>query len=178
MTRKRWWKSIPRVRRGVFEIRFQHEHAVAAEPLLQFAQRAFRQQPPVINDADALAKRLGFFEVMRRVENRRARRAQAADEFQNVQPRLRINAHGRLVEQQQLRPMQQRAAEIDAPLHAAGVSLHRVLRAVGQRERFEQFGRARLWRRRNSSPPCGPRIRDSRARSVPRKSPVPAARRP
>src|ERR1019366_7271432 len=102
-------KTIPRVRRGIFEIRFQHEHAVAAKPLLQFAERAFGQHASVINDADALAQGLRLFEIMGRVKNRRAGRAQVADEFQNVHPRLRINSYGGLVEQQQFRPMQQRA---------------------------------------------------------------------
>ena len=97
----------------------------------------------MVNDADALAKRLRLLEIMRGVKNRRAGRAEAADEFENVQPRLRINAHRRLIQQQQLRAMQQRAAEVDAPLHAAGIGLYRVLRAVRQRERFEQFRGAR-----------------------------------
>src|SRR5664280_962645 len=137
-------KSIPRVGRGVFEIRLQHKHAVATQPLLEFAQRPFRQQSAVINDPDALAKRFGFFEIMGCVKNCRARRAQIADEFENVQPRLGIDPHCRLIQQQQLGPMQQRAAQVDAALHAAGVSLHRVLRAVGEREGLEQFRRARF----------------------------------
>src|ERR1035437_2688693 len=137
-------KAIPRVRRGIFKIRLQHEHAVAADALLQFAERPFRQQPPVINDADALAQRLRLFEIMRRVKNRRAGGSQVADEFEDIQPRLRINAHRRLIKQQQFWTMQQRAAEIDATLHAAGISFHRILRTVGERERFEQFRRARF----------------------------------
>ena len=76
---------------------------------------------------------------MRRVKYPRAGRAKFADEFEDVHPRLRINAHRRFVEQKQFRMMQQRAAEIDAALHAAGIILHRVLRPVGERERFQQF---------------------------------------
>ena len=94
----------------------------------------------MINDPDALTKRLRFFEVMRCVKDRSARGAQVADEFQDVQPCLRINAHGRFVEQKQLRSVEQGATEIDAAFHAAGVSFHRVLRAVSEREGFEQLG--------------------------------------
>ena len=58
--------------------------------------------------------------------------------------RLRINAHGRLIEQQELGVMQQCATEIDATFHAAGIILHRVLRAIGERECFKQFRGARF----------------------------------
>ena len=60
---------------------------------------------PVIYYADARAQRLGFLQVMSRVENRGSRRAKATDEFKNVQPRLRINSHSRFVEQKKFGPV-------------------------------------------------------------------------
>src|SRR5581483_495160 len=82
-------KSVPFVRGIIFEVRLEHEQAVAAEAVLQFAESSLRQQAALINDADALAKRFRLFEIMRGIKNGRAGGAQVADEFQDVQPRLR-----------------------------------------------------------------------------------------
>jgi len=75
----------------------------------------------VINDADALAKRLGFFEVMRGVKNRRAGRAEL-----RMNSSMFSRACGSMPtvgssSSRSFWAMQQRATKMDAPLHAAGV---------------------------------------------------------
>ena len=60
----------------------------------------------MVDDADALAEGLGLLEVMGRVEDRRAGGAEVADEFQDVGPRLRVDAHRRFIQEEQLGAMQ------------------------------------------------------------------------
>ena len=93
----------------------------------------------MVDDADAVAERLGLLEVVRGVDHRRALGAKTANELQQVQAGLRIDPHGGLVEEQQPGPMEQGAAHVQTALHAAGVMLDGVARSVGQREGLQQF---------------------------------------
>ena len=79
---------------------------------------------------------------MRGVEHAHALGAQAADELEDVEARLRVDAHSGLVEQDEFRAVEKGAAEIHAALHAAGEGLHGVLGAIGERERGKQLGGA------------------------------------
>ena len=66
---------------------------------------------PVVDDADARAKRLHFFDVMADVENRCAGVMEPANFLEQMGPRLRIDADGRLVEQHELWLMHRAAPE-------------------------------------------------------------------
>ena len=57
---------------------------------------------------------------------------------------LRIEPGGRLVEEQQLRLVDERAGDRDASLHAARQWLDPTLRPLGELHEVEQFGRALL----------------------------------
>jgi len=62
---------------------------------------------------------------MRRVDDRHAVFGdEPSHAFENVPARLRIDADGRLVEKQHLRPIEQSDGEIKPPLHAAGKRRH------------------------------------------------------
>src|SRR5579862_5128330 len=73
-----------------------------------------------IQNSEAVAQSLRLFHVVRRVEDRVALIAQAADDFQNLLTRLWIDSRSRLVEQNEFWPMYQRDRKVQAPLHAAG----------------------------------------------------------
>ena len=79
-----------------------------------------RDDVAMIDDGDAIAEALGFFHVMRGVDDRSALAAQFLDHFENTVARLRIDAHGGLVEQHHARAMHQPGRHVEAPPHAAG----------------------------------------------------------
>ncbi len=57
---------------------------------------------PGVDDRDAIAEPLGFFHVVRRVDDGAAVAVQRLDVLEDLVARLRIDADRRLVEQQQL----------------------------------------------------------------------------
>ena len=74
---------------------------------------------------------------------------------QDIAAGLRVDAHGGLVHVDHLRFVQQRHADVDAPLHAAGILSHQLLRPVGQSDGLQHFGDSlcrALPRSRTSSP--------------------------
>jgi hypothetical protein len=73
----------------------------------QLVESADRDQLPFAQDSQSVAQSLRFFHVVRGVQNRIAVIAQAANDFQDLFARLRIDAGGRLVEQDEFRPMYQ-----------------------------------------------------------------------
>ena len=83
------------------------------------ARRALRQQPAVEDVAELVAA-LGLVHVVRADQHRDAARGELVQLVPEIAPRLRIDAGGRLVEQQQLRLVQQARGERQALLPAAG----------------------------------------------------------
>ena len=81
--------------------------------------RAERAQPPAIEVADA-RRVLGLVHVRRRDEDRDAVVVQAVEDGPELAPRHRVDARGRLVQQQQLGLGHQRRHERQLLLHAAG----------------------------------------------------------
>src|SRR5260221_268054 len=86
----------------------------------------------MIKNSDTCAQGLDFFHVMAGIDYGHASGVQAADLFEYVMARLRIDADGRLVQKEQTRPVHQPGAEVEAPLHAAGKGAGPVIAAVGQ----------------------------------------------
>src|SRR6266571_4047846 len=68
----------------------------------ELARRAERNDLAVIHDRDAVAEALGFLHVVRREQHGAALRAEAANDRPQLPARLRIEAGGRLVENQHL----------------------------------------------------------------------------
>ena len=61
------------------------------------------------------------------------------DVVPELQPQLDVDAGGRLVEDQQPRPVHQRAGEDQPPLHPAGEGAGAFVALLGQREGLEQL---------------------------------------
>ena len=100
-------------------------------------QRAEREQLAGVDDRDAIAEALGFFHVMRRVDDRAAFAMQRLDALEDLVARLRIDADGRLVEQQQFGIVQDRGGQIEPPLHAAGIAAGAIALAIGEADEIE-----------------------------------------
>ena len=110
--------------------------------------RAVRQQFAV-GDVGDLVAALGLVHVVGRDQHREALGGERVDLVPELAPRLRIDAGGRLVEQQQFRARQRAGAERQPLLPAAGQLAGELLLAAGQAEPFD--GGAR----------CGDRLRDA-----------------
>ena len=89
------------------EFAAQRDHVAIPHHFGQLAHRAGLENLPVVHDRNPVTELLGFFQVVRREEDRGALARNITDNLQNGIPGLRINPHGRFVQQQHLRPMHQ-----------------------------------------------------------------------
>src|SRR5215213_6027681 len=104
--------------------------------------RPLGDDPAVVDERDPVAQLLGLFEVVRREQDRRALGVDPLDVVPELEPQLDVDARGRLVEDQQPRPVHQRAREDQPPLHPARQRARAVVALGRERERVEQLGRA------------------------------------
>ena len=108
-------------------------------PLHQGRGRVLRDDLAVVDDGHLVGDALGLFHVMRgEKDGDLLLIAQAADEGPDVVAGLRIEANGRLIEEKDSRFVEQRAGNLEAPLHAAGIGFHEVVPAVPQLDEFEE----------------------------------------
>src|SRR4051812_42781406 len=95
-------------------------HAHAARGVdAELARRALGEDAPALDDRHAVGQRLGLVEVVRRQQDRLSQRAQRADRLPRRAPRRRVEAGGRLVEEDQLRVPDERQPEVQAAQLAA-----------------------------------------------------------
>src|SRR4051812_35074636 len=78
-------------------------HPVAGRAGAERRGRPHLQDPPLLDDRDAVAQRLRLVEVVRREQDRLAEVLQRAHGPPGVAPRLRVEARRRLVEEDELR---------------------------------------------------------------------------
>jgi hypothetical protein len=95
----------------------------------QFGAGAFGDEPARIDNPNPRAKTLRFLHVVRGVENRGARVAQALHQIEDRATALRVDADCRLIQDQELRSMQNSAREIQASLHPARIGADDVVGA-------------------------------------------------
>src|SRR4051794_17941648 len=86
----------------------------------QAARRSFGDLAPVIEHEKAIAKPLGLVHEVSRQQNRLALLQQILQTFPHQMACLRVESGGRLVENKQVRVVDQRAAETETAPHAAG----------------------------------------------------------
>src|SRR5207247_10587957 len=94
----------------------------------------------VIDDDDSIGDTLGFLHVMRRIEKRLAATLQQFEVVEDGISALRIDANRRLVEQQDVRIVQQPGGKVQAPLHTAAERFHEI--ALALREADQRKGGA------------------------------------
>ncbi len=112
---------------------------------LEFIRRAGREHATAIH-GDEPVEALRFFHIGCRDENAQARalRAHAGDQIPKLAPRERIDAGRRLVENEQIRIMDERAAETELLPHAAGELFRRPVGKGRKAGAFEQKLHPRL----------------------------------
>src|SRR5690625_3790492 len=128
----------------------RREVPTAAEPDLvelpddpdELLPGALGLDPAGVDDPDPVAEAFGLLHVVRRVQHRHALDGQRLDGLEDRVARLRVDADRRLVEDEQLGPVEEPDADVEAALHAAGELLRRVLGAVGEPDELEHLGSA------------------------------------
>ena len=121
---------------------------LAADPCLELVCRAPGDDPAVVDDGDLVRELIGLLEVLGREEERRPFADLLADHVPHAQAAARIEAGGRLVEEQESRATDERSGEVEAPTHAAGVRLRHgrrvaepeLLEGSSARRRASPFG--------------------------------------
>ena len=109
---------------------------------LQLAGRAARDDLAVVHDDDAVGQLVGLLEVLRGEEHGRAVLHEVADDRPHRQAAARVQARGGLVEDEQARPADEGAGEVEASAHAARVGLGDTVAGVDQVELLEQLAGA------------------------------------
>jgi len=122
--------AVGRARRG------ELHHVLRAQAGDQLARRSERDHPAVVHDGDAVAQPLRLVHVVRRQHDAPPARAQLHDEVPELPARLRIEAGGRLVEEEQLgiahhrarqrEPLLLSTAQLPHPCMALLAELHQV----------------------------------------------------
>ncbi len=117
--------------------------AVAADLSLQVVRRSLGDQPAAVDDGDPMGQMVGLVEVLRRQEDGRAVGDERLDHVPEREAAAQVEPGRRLVEEDDGRAGHERAGEVEAPAHAAGVRLHEALARVAQIERGEELVRPR-----------------------------------
>ena len=105
----------------------------------QLAGRALGHDLRLVHDDEPVAELLGLVHVVGRQDERHATLLQAVEAVPEQVAGLRIEAGRRLVEEEQVRLVDQRPGDRQAPLHPAGQRLDLVARALGQLGELEEL---------------------------------------
>src|SRR5206468_469857 len=100
----------------------------------QRGRGALRHDQPVIDDGDAVAERVGLLQIVGGEEDRHALVAELSHLIPDAGTGLRVEAGGRLVEEEELWAVDDAEADIETPAHAAGIGAGL---AVGRLIEFE-----------------------------------------
>ena len=107
--------------------------------LFQLLRRADRDDLAVVDDGDSMGHALGFVHVVRGQKHRHPfGLVQVLDVRPELIAALWIEAKRRLVEEEDLRRVEEAARDFEASLHAARERLHERVLAVPQLEQLEQ----------------------------------------
>src|SRR3954452_17417511 len=121
--------------------------AVARRPRAERGRRSLGDDPSLLDDRDAVAQRLGLVEVVRGQHDRLAEVLERADDLPRRAPRRRVEAGGRLVEEDQLGVADEREREVQ-PAQLAAAQRPRVrvglLGQAGERQDLVDVARPRI----------------------------------
>ena len=146
-----------------------------ADRRLQVGGPALAHDAAVIDDRDAAGELVGLLEVLRREEDRRAVAVEVAHLVPQVEPARRIEAGGRLVEEQHRRLVDERHREVEPATHAARVGADAPAGGGGEADALEQLVRSLVRPRRAGCRGAPPASASTRCRSSADRWPRPAA---
>ena len=117
----------------------QLEHLPRGVLVDQLPRRALGHDLRLVHDDEVVAQLLRLVHVVGRDDQRRPAPLQLVEALPQQVPRLRVEAGRRLVQDDQLRLVDERAGDRQAPLHAAGQRLDLVLGALVELDELEQL---------------------------------------
>ncbi|CCH16009.1 Protein of unknown function [Micromonospora lupini str. Lupac 08] len=120
------------------------KHDVAGDLPLELRWGALGDDLAVVHDRDPVAERVGLVEVVRGDEDGHAVAAQSPDLVPHVGAALRVEAGGRLVQEDDLRLVDDAERDLDAPTLAAGVGLALAVGVLGELEGLQRADGALL----------------------------------
>ena len=143
--------------------------ALAADLVLELVRGAPRDDLAVVDDRDGVGQLVRLLQVLGGQQQRGAFAHQAPDDVPHAQPAARVETGRRLVEEQQPRPPDERAAQVEASAHATGVGLDDPVSGVHQVELLQQLvgPLARLGARQLVQPAEHPQVLARRSGSRP-----------
>ena len=113
-------------------LRAEFDHMLAAKLGDQFPRRAESNDLPLIDDGDAIAQSFRFIHVVRGDDDGAALVLEAADYVPKLPSRLRVEAGGRFVEEQQVGIADECRGDGEPLLLPAGELFHRGVRLFAQ----------------------------------------------
>ncbi len=129
--------------RPVFLAMRDRMHARSADLGLELGRRSLGHDLPLVDDPHTVGEDVGLLEVLGREEDRHSVLSpQAGDLFPERRPALRVETRGRLVEEQDARPVNQRQREVEPSLHASRVAGDLAVACVGEPDALEEIVRA------------------------------------
>src|SRR5207302_6134815 len=114
-------------------------HSVGPDTRFQIRRRPLNDDPPVVDDRDPVAEPIRLLHVVRGKEHGGALAADSLELLPESGAALRVEALGRLVEDQDLWAMDQSAGEVEAPLHTSRIGSRQLLRDLGKAHQLEQL---------------------------------------
>jgi hypothetical protein len=121
--------------------RRDHQH-LAARPGLELVRRAGRDDLALVDDRDVVGELVCLVQVLGGEQHRDPVRDQPADHGPHVGAAPRVQARGRLVQEQHPRLADQAGRQVQPAAHPARVRLGHPGGGVGQVETGQQLGRA------------------------------------
>ena len=119
------------------------EHA-GADRRLELRARPLGDHPPVVDHRDAVGELVGLLEILRGEEHGGAVPDQHPDDVPDLVAAPRVEAGGRLVEEQELRRDHEARGDVEPAPHAAGEGLDLAVGRLAEPEGGEQLVRPRL----------------------------------
>ena len=111
---------------------------VGRHPPLELLGRAVGDDLAVVHDHHAVAQRVRLLEVVRREEDGRAAFAQHADLVPQVRSVLRVEARGRLVEEEHVGLVDDAERDVETPALTARVRVDAAVGELGEVEHVDQ----------------------------------------
>ena len=103
--------------------------------------RPFRDHQALVDHRDAVGEPVGLVEDLRGEQHRRAPRDERLDRIPELDAAADVQSGGRLVEEQDRRPGDQRGGQVEAAAHPARIGANETVGGVGEVEGGQQLPR-------------------------------------
>jgi hypothetical protein len=123
-----------------FLLRFDHQQLTGRNGGTKIFHGAFGDDLAPIQDADPLAEPFGFIQQMGGEQNRQPLLLEVADQAPQIMTGLHIQARGGLIEDQQLRPVNQGDRQAEATLHTTAEGFGPAAGSIPQTHQFQGVG--------------------------------------